>query len=168
MFYEFAVLMVFPAAMVIAAMTDLFTMTIPNRVSLGLIAAFFMMAPIAGLDLMTVAQHVGVGLAMLAISFVLFARGYIGGGDAKLFAATALWVGYDSLLTYVIVASFLGGMLTLALLFLRMMPLPAGVAKVGWVVRLHDAAHGVPYGIALAAAGLLVYPETLWMTAAVL
>lgn len=168
MFYEFAILLVFPAAMVIAAMTDLFTMTIPNRVSLGLIAAFFVMAPIAGLDLATIAEHVGVGLAMLAISFVLFARGYIGGGDAKLFAATALWVGYDSLLTYVIVSSVLGGMLTLALLFLRMMPLPAGVAKLGWVARLHDAARGVPYGIALAAAGLLVYPETLWMTAATL
>ena len=59
----------------------------------------------------------------------------------------------------------LGGALTLLLLSFRTLPLPQYLAAQGWVQRLHDKKSGVPYGIALAAAALLVYPDTLWMQA---
>ena len=55
--------------------------------------------------------------------------GYIGGGDAKLFAAVALWLGLQDLLPYTLVASRSGRLLTLALLALRQLPLPAGLAR---------------------------------------
>jgi prepilin peptidase CpaA len=100
---------------------------------------------------------------VLATTFVFFARGWIGGGDAKLAAATALWFGFGHLLDYLLYASIFGGVLTLALLQFRNLPLPAVLTRQAWIKRLHDRAGGVPYGIALAAAALAVYPKTGWM-----
>jgi prepilin peptidase CpaA len=66
---------------------------------------------------------------------------------------------------YLVYASLFGGALTLALLRFRLAPLPDMLAKQDWVQRLHRKDGGVPYGIALAAAALAVYPQTQWMTA---
>jgi prepilin peptidase CpaA len=112
---------------------------------------------------MDMLSHLGAGCVVLVAAFGLFARGIIGGGDAKLAAATALWFGFDHLLVYVVYASLFGGALTLALLQFRMAPLPPWLARQEWVQRLHRKDGGVPYGIALAAAALAVYPETEWM-----
>jgi prepilin peptidase CpaA len=57
-----------------------------------------------------------------------------------------------------------GGALTLILIQFRMAPLPGVLARQEWVQRLHRKDGGVPYGIALAAAALAVYPQTQWMT----
>ena len=91
--------------------------------------------------------------------------GWIGGGDAKLAAATALWFGFDYLLDYLVYASLFGGVLTLLLIQFRRLPLPAPLARQPWILRLHETGGGVPYGIALAAAALVVYPKTGWMPA---
>ncbi len=158
-------LTIFPAAMAFAAATDLFTMTVPNRIALALVAAFFLLAPMVGLGWSEIGLHVLVGLAALAVAFGLFAMGWIGGGDAKLFATTTLWLGPQILLTYSLTTALIGGALTLTLLAWRNLPLPASFAGQGWLVRLHDAKQGIPYGIALAAAGLLAYPATPFMAA---
>ena len=163
MFFELAIIIVFPALMAFAGAMDLFTMTIPNRVSFALIAGFVLLALITGLGWDAIAWHIGVGLAMLVIGIGIFAMGWIGGGDAKLFAATSLWMGQEYIYQYALTAAILGGVLTLFLLVLRMYPLPAGLAGQKWLTRLHDAGEGVPYGIALAAAGLVVYPEIAWI-----
>ena len=165
MLFDLAILLVFPAAMAFAAAMDLFTMTIPNRVSLALIAGFGLLAPLAGFSLVEIGLHVSAGLGMLVLSFLMFARGWIGGGDAKVFAATSLWMGWDHLMTYGVLVTLIGGLLTMALLFARIMPLPAGLAGQDWILRLHDRSSGAPYGIALAAAGIIVYPSTSWMAA---
>ena len=102
---------------------------------------------------------------VLVIAFVFFAQGWIGGGDAKLAAATALWLGFDHLMAYLLYASLFGGVLTLVLLQFRTMPLPQLLAGQQWAQRLHSKDAGVPYGIALAAAALVVYPDTIWMRA---
>jgi prepilin peptidase CpaA len=156
-------LLLFPALMAFAASSDLFTMTISNRVTLILVAGFFALALFTGMNLNAVLWHVAAALAVLAVTFTLFAQGWIGGGDAKLAAATALWLGFDHLLPYVLYASIFGGVLTLAMIKFRLMPLPAAIAEQDWVKRLHKLDGGVPYGIALAAAALLIYPDTLWM-----
>ena len=91
--YEFAILTVFPFAVAFAGAMDLFTMTIPNRISLAMIAAFAVLAPLAGLGLGNIAYHAGAGLLVLAIGVLLFIPGWIGGGDAKLAAASGLVVG---------------------------------------------------------------------------
>jgi len=158
-------LMLFPALMAFAASSDLVTMTISNRVSIILVGGFFVMALIIGLNPSVILTHIGAAAVVLVVAFVCFARGWIGGGDAKLAAATALWLGFDHLMPYLIYASLFGGALTLLLLQLRTMPLPSLLAGQAWAERLHRNDAGVPYGIALAAAALLVYPDTIWMRA---
>ena len=156
-------LMVFPALMAFAASSDLFTMTISNRVTLALVGGFVVMACLSGMSLAAIGMHVGAAAVVLAVTFVFFARGWIGGGDAKLAAATALWLGFDHLMPYLLYASIFGGVLTLAMIRFRLMPLPQMLREQEWVKRLHRLDGGVPYGIALAAAALLIYPDTAWM-----
>lgn len=160
---ESAALIVFPAAMVFAAFSDLFTMTIPNRVSLILVVVYFALAAYIPLSWNVIATHVSCGLAVLALTFVLFQRGWVGGGDAKLASATALWLGWENLLDYGLVASIAGGVLTLVILMMRWNELPSRLLSVKFIARLAEKTNGVPYGIALAIAGLLIYPQTgLW------
>ena len=163
MLIDAARLLLFPAMMAFAASSDLFTMTISNRIALILVAGFFGMAFVAGMSPNDVLSHVGAAFSVLAVTFVFFARGWIGGGDAKLAAATALWLGFDHLMPYLLYASIFGGVLTLAMIRFRLMPLPAMLAEQEWAKRLHRSDGGVPYGIALAAAALMIYPDTLWM-----
>jgi prepilin peptidase CpaA len=106
---------------------------------------------------------VAAGVAVLAITFTFFSLGWIGGGDAKLAAVTAMWLGFDHLLNYAVYASLFGGVLTFAVIRFRVVPLPAAFAGQQWIERLHRSDAGVPYGIALAAAALMVYPDTVWM-----
>jgi prepilin peptidase CpaA len=156
-------LLVFPALMAFAASSDLFTMTISNRVTLALVGGFLGMALISGMSLNDMLTHAGAAATVLAVTFVFFARGWIGGGDAKLAAATALWLGFDHLVVYLLYASIFGGVLTLAMIRFRLMPLPQVLADQEWLKRLHKLDGGVPYGIALAAAALMIYPDTAWM-----
>jgi len=165
MVIDAARLILFPAIMAVAASSDLLTMTISNRISIVLAVGFFALAAMSGTSLPEVLSHVGAAALVLAVTFVFFIRGWIGGGDAKLAAATALWFGFDYLLNYLVYASLLGGALTLLLLQFRTVPLPPLLARQVWLQRLHQKDGGVPYGIALAVGALLVYPETPWMKA---
>jgi prepilin peptidase CpaA len=158
-------LMLFPAMMAFAASSDLLTMTISNRVLLILTGGFFALAFAGGMSMADILSHLGAACIVLLAAFGFFTRGWIGGGDAKLAAATAWWLGFDHLLTYLVYASLFGGVLTLALLKFRMSPLPGALARQDWLERLHRKDAGVPYGIALAAAALAVYPDTPWMSA---
>jgi len=157
-------LLLFPAMMAFAASSDLLTMTISNRISLILVVGFLGLAGVTGMSAETMGAHLGAASMVLAIVCFLFAQGWIGGGDAKLAAATALWLGFDQLLAYFLWASLFGGLLTYLIIRFRFVPLPAFLAEQEWVQRLHRIDAGVPYGIALAAAALVVYPDTTWMT----
>lgn len=163
MVIEAVTLLLFPATMAFAASSDLLTMTISNRITLILLGGFFALAYINGMSQHELISHVGAGFLVLVVTFIFFARGWIGGGDAKLAAVTALWFGFDQLLEYALYASLLGGVLTLAMIRFRLMPLPKPLARQEWLQRLHQLDSGVPYGIALAVAALMIYPETAWM-----
>ena len=162
---EAIMLTLFPATMAFAASSDLLTMTIANRVSLILAGGFLLLAVLTGMGPTEMLWHVGAGAAVLVVAFVFFSFGWIGGGDAKLAAATALWLGFAHLFDYLVYASFLGGALTLLLIQFRALPMPRPLVGHEWAERLHSKGGGVPYGIALAAAALLVYPHTEWMMA---
>ena len=125
-------LLLFPALMAFAASSDLFTMTISNRVSLVLVAGFFVLALHDRHEPLTTSACMSAPPPRCwSVAFVFFARGWIGGGDAKLAAATALWLGFDHLLTYLLYASLFGGVLTLAMIRFRLMPLPQALAEPG-------------------------------------
>ena len=114
-----AILVIFPVCMIFATFYDLFTMTIPNKITLALIAGFAVFAPLAGMGLETALWHIGVAIAVLIVGFVLFNMGVMGGGDAKLLAASALWFGTAFTLPYLLAASVLGGVLTLIIIIAR-------------------------------------------------
>lgn len=159
-------LLLFPALMAFAASSDLFTMTISNRVSLALVAGFFALALLMGMSGAEIMSHTGAGLTVLAITFAFFAFGWIGGGDAKLATVAALWFGWEHALPYFVYAALIGGGLTLALLAFRKLILPTAFVRADWLARLHAPDSGVPYGVAFAVAGLIVFPQTGWYAAA--
>jgi prepilin peptidase CpaA len=165
MLIEVVLLVLFPAAMIYAAASDLVTMTISNWLSIALFLCFFLVAALIGMPVREMGWHLAASAIVLVFAFGFFARGWIGGGDAKLAAATALWIGFSHLLDYLLVAAIIGGALTLLILQARKWPLPNILARQPWIARLHAIETGIPYGIALAAAGLIVYPETVFMHA---
>jgi prepilin peptidase CpaA len=156
----FVALLIFPLLMAFAASSDLLTMRISNKLVLLLTAAFFVLALFTRMPLNEIGMHVACAVLVLVFAFAFFAFGWIGGGDAKLVAATTLWLGFGIMLPYLIYASLLGGALTLLLLAARRWPLPERLRAIPWIDRLHDSKTQVPYGIALAAAGILVYSDT--------
>jgi prepilin peptidase CpaA len=162
---DLARLLLFPALMAFAAASDLFTMTISNRVSLALVAGFLVLAPLSGMSTTDLLLHLGAGATLLVIAFTCFAFGWIGGGDAKVASAAALWFGFAHLMNYLLYASIFGGVLTLALMQFRQWPLPYMLAGQPWLAQLHAKDSGVPYGIALALGALMVYPDTDWVKA---
>lgn len=163
--FENPLLLVFPVAMIFAAAFDLFTMTIPNKISIALVAAFALVAPLSGLPLETIGIHVATGAAMLAVGFFVFVRGWLGGGDAKLLAATALWLGFDSLTSFMLAVGLFGGVLSCVILAFRLYVPSRFVSGPYWLVRLHTKDNGVPYGLAIGAAALWLYPDTRWFSA---
>jgi prepilin peptidase CpaA len=165
MILDLARLLLFPALMAFAAASDLFTMTISNRVSLALAGGFLALALLSGMGLYDIMMHVGAGAAVLAVAVVCFAMGWVGGGDAKVAAGAALWFGFGHLLSYLTYASLFGGVLTLLLLQFRQWPLPYSFAGQAWLLKLHAKESGIPYGIALAIGALTIYPETDWIKA---
>jgi prepilin peptidase CpaA len=165
MILDIARLLLFPALMAFAAASDLFTMTISNRVSLALLAGFLALALISGMGLTDILSHLGAGAAVLVVAFGCFAMGWVGGGDAKVAASAALWFGFAHLMNYLVYASLFGGALTLLLLQFRQWPLPYPFAGQEWLLKLHAKESGIPYGIALAIGALMVYPETDWIKA---
>ena len=105
MFTEMLVLVALPLLLAVAAGWDIASFTIPNFVNLALAAVFAVFALSAGLSFSAIGWHLVAGIAALAVGFALFATGHIGGGDAKLFAAIALWLGLKDCLPYALLAS---------------------------------------------------------------
>ena len=161
-----AIMLIFPLCMAMAACSDLLTMTIPNRLSVLLIASFLAIAPFSGLALSDIVLHLGAGAAVFAVCFALFAFGIMGGGDAKILTASAIWFGLnESLFTYLIWVSIFGGLLSIVILVMRSqhnlilaygIPMPE--------TMLHKKK--VPYGIAIGAAAFIAYPSAPLMQSA--
>lgn len=161
---EAALLVVFPMLVAFGGASDLLTMTIRNRVSILLIAGFVALSLASGLPLAAWGTH-GLGaLVVFPVCFLFWTLGWMGGGDAKFLTAMALWIGFTpELAGFVLLVSVYGMFLTMGLLYMRTnVVLPNALARQEWIVRLHDRKSGIPYGIAIAIAGLQIYPMTTW------
>ena len=149
-----------PALMIVGGLNDLTTMKIPNWVSLALLAAFVPAALLAGLPWTTFALHFAVGLAVLIVGMGLFALRWIGGGDAKLMAAAALWLGPAGLLPFVLFVGLAGGAFCLVLLSARTWLQVYALNAPGWVARLLQPKGDIPYGVAIAVGAVLAFPSS--------
>lgn len=159
-----ALVAVFPILVVFAAASDFFTMTISNRLSAGLFVAGLAALAITQPGWPALGAHLGAAFLVFAIGFFCFARGWMGGGDVKFAAAVALWLGWSNLLDFALGFSLIGGVLTFAVLTADRLLTPVPNLKVGFLARFHEHRR-VPYGIALSAAALLIFPETGWISA---
>jgi prepilin peptidase CpaA len=157
---EFLVLGVLPVLFLAAAGWDIASYTIPNFLQVALIALFVVFVLFSGMSFGAFGLHLVAGMVGLAIGFAFFSLGYVGGGDAKLFACAALWFGLRDLPDYTLFASVFGGLLTLGLLSFRKIPLPQTLGSQEWILRLHDQQAGIPYGAALAAGAFAIIPYT--------
>jgi prepilin peptidase CpaA len=157
---EWLLLLLLPAALVLAAGYDVATYTIPNWLSLAIAAVFPAMALIAGMPITTFGLHLAIGVATLTFGIVLFAMRLFGGGDAKLMAAAALWMGPQTILSFLVGTAMVGGALATAILLFRRIPLPPELAARPWAMRIHSKDKGVPYGVAIAGGGLAIYYAT--------
>lgn len=156
-----AIFIVFPFCMAYAAISDMLSMTIANRVSLLLVATFLIIAPLTGMTWSDYGWHLAAGAVVLSVTFTLFAIGGMGGGDAKLLAATALWMGFgQELMQYLVYSAALGGLLTMLILVYRRSPLSVYTGHNIFLRNLADRDVGIPYGIALGLGGIATYPNT--------
>lgn len=161
-----ALLLIFPVLVIVAALRDVTSFTIPNWLNGALALAFFPAAFALGLSLPQIGLHMAIGLAALALGIVMFALRWVGGGDAKLFAAAALWLGWPAVFSYGVYTAMAGGALALALLGLRSMWLRAYVVRgPAWLDRLATPGEAVPYGVAIAVGAMAAYAGSTLVSA---
>jgi len=164
---EAAILVIFPMLVAFGGASDLLTMKIQNRVSLLLIAGFVIVALGTGLSLQGWGIHLLGMLPVFLVCFGFFAINQMGGGDVKFISAISLWIGFGPVLTeFILLFAIYGALLTLGLMQMRTVAVvPGPLARQEWFLRLHDKSSGIPYGIAIAIAGLQIYPSTVWFKA---
>jgi prepilin peptidase CpaA len=151
---ELLPILILPLLLVIAAVSDMTTLTIPNWISGLLILSFLVLGLAWGMPMKDIALSAGTGFVVLLIGMGLFALGWLGGGDAKLLAATAVWFGWPAVLSFLVFTVIAGGGVSLVLLGFRCIPMSDQMLGVPWVGRLHRIGEALPYGIAIALGGL--------------
>ncbi|MBL0848663.1 MAG: peptidase [Candidatus Liberibacter ctenarytainae] len=155
-----AIFLVVPFCFSVAALSDLFSATIPNRVSIVMLCSFLLIAPLMGLGFMSIALHLLVGCIVFSICLFCFAVNIMGGGDAKLLTTAAIWFGWDgSLLRFLLLVAIFGGVLAVVILLIR------GIVRVipllsVFMPRSFWMHNKIPYGIAISIGGFIVYPDS--------
>lgn len=164
--FQAACLTVFPALMIFAAWSDTVSYIIPNRISIMLAVAFVPAALAVGQPIGEIGMGLAVGVAALVIAVGMFAAGWIGGGDAKLFAAAALWLGLPGAPAFVMFTALAGGAMALLLMNARSPWLRSYFAAgPGWLARLAAPDAGIPYGVAIAIGAVAAFPQSPMMKA---
>lgn len=159
MILAFIIVVIFASAMFMAAFKDATTMTIPNWISLFLIAGFFVVIPFVWPGWADFGTHLLVGLTFFAAGFAMFAFGWLGGGDAKLMAATGLWWQWLDAASYVLTTTLIGAALAFGLIIGRKF-IPVRVLTAPWAYKMFKDETKMPYGLALAAGALLTLPQS--------
>ena len=156
-------LAVFSGYLAAAAIGDVQHFIIKDRLNLFGFVAFVVLALPMGLSLGEWGTHMAVGFAVAALAIGAFALGAFGGGDAKMIAAMGFWLGPPALLTFFIVTTLAGGVLSLVLLTGRFAARKLGLPRrPRWLRKIMRRSAGVPYGVALAVGGLVAAPLTAW------
>jgi prepilin peptidase CpaA len=136
-----------------AALCDIATRRIPNWLTLAMALSFAVEVYSNFQGWEALGWHVAAASLVLFAGFGLHALGIMGGGDGKLLAAVALWIGWSQLVPLLVFTAILGGLIALYFILLRrlanhpalaMLPLPLPR-------RLKP---GIPYGVAISAAAI--------------
>src|SRR5260370_11454909 len=149
---------IFAFTLVYAGLMDLTTMRIRNGLVLVLLAAYAMLAPLAGFTVEEIAWSTAIAMGILAVCFVFFAFGWMGGGDVKLLAVTALWLGFDHTPAFLLYTALFCGALSLVVLPLLTVGLPAFLGNPLLISPLQSDEPALPYGLPVAVAPLAGFP----------
>jgi prepilin peptidase CpaA len=143
----------FAASLLSAAACDVATRRIPDVFALGILAGFVATASAEAIGAGALAWHVLTAILVFGGGALLFFAGWMGGGDVKLLAASSLWIGWAGTPRFLVLVALFGGGLALVALLARL------ALRNGRAPRLRraiDSEEGLPYGVAIATAGLLV------------
>jgi prepilin peptidase CpaA len=138
---------VLAAMLIVAAVGDLRTRTIPNWLNGSIALAAIPFWFLSGMSLWPeIALQIAVAAAVLGIFAVAFQFGAMGGGDVKMVAAIALWLPAGAVLKLLVIMSLAGGVLTIAMLLRQ---------------RLNKCPDKIeiPYGVAIAFGGFWLIGE---------
>ena len=137
-------------ALVWAAVSDIRTRKIPNPSVLavvGLFVGWTALASFVGLP-----QALIAGAIAFVVSFALYNLKIVGAGDSKLFAAVALFAGLDRLAQLTLLTGMVGGLIALVIMVTR----PRRALVMLTMRGKGDFGDGIPYGVAIAAAAIVV------------
>jgi prepilin peptidase CpaA len=153
------VTLIFAAPLMTAAYTDYSSMKIPNKIVVALFFAFFLTLPLHWQGLPVLGEHLGMFAAFFAAGFAMFALGWMGGGDAKLMAAIALWFGWADALPFILYTTLFGAAIALFLMMSSKFA-PVRLKTSAFGMKMYQGGKDMPYGIALAAGALFVWPNS--------
>ncbi len=162
--FSYMLIAILPAAWLVAAINDVLEMKIPNWISIALLSFFPVAALYFGYSFNMFFLCIALGLAVLIVGFVLFSLNKLGGGDVKLLAATAPWIGPAAFAPFMFKVILMGGAFAFVILMFRKTPMLPAYVHAPWVVKLHQSSSQMPYGLAIAAGGLWVLPDTYLFT----
>lgn len=146
---------VFMGAMMHVMYTDLTQQRIYNWAILMLLSLYFPLALSAGFDLQAVAMASGTAMIVFMAGLGCFSAGWLGGGDVKLAAVSALWLGPETVISYILWTAILGSIVTLSIMVLRRRQAMAS----GQDYNRHAS---LPYGPGMALAAIILFPQSNW------
>jgi prepilin peptidase CpaA len=152
-----------PFLVVAAGASDFLTLRIPNWLNAVIALVFLPMALMTGMPAEAILLHSVGALAVLIFGFALFSFGLLGGGDAKLLAAAGIWFGWPALGPFLIFTTLAGGVLAIVMKAWQMVQIERDVREADWMKRWFSFKMELPYGVAIAAGGILAFPGTWWM-----
>jgi prepilin peptidase CpaA len=149
---KYIIVAIWSLTLAAAAVSDLRSFRIPNALPAILMVLFGAVHGLAGFPVPLWANLLHF-LAALIVGMVLFSRGWFGGGDAKLYAAAALWFNWSGAVAFLLMTTIAGLILAIGFISARMMGLRKNVAK-------ED--RRIPYGVAIAAGAILTAAWLGW------
>ena len=153
------IILSFSVLILSAAINDLLHFEIPNIFPILIVSLFFISSVISNWNWWYVIYNLLTASVVLIICFLLFVKSYIGGGDAKLFAAISIWSGLDGLYEFIMVIAFSGGFLAVFLIIFRKLTVPPNLKRIDWINQLHSYNNQVPYGLAIAFGALITFHQ---------
>lgn len=140
---------------VLASVSDLRGLTIPNLYSVIVIAAFvvcYVIMWLGGRDDVfgSVASHLIAALIVFGVTLAMFAFKALGAADSKLGTAFALWAGLPGLMVFLFYMALAGGVLGMAALVLQKWRPVKSPPDGSWIARVQAGESKVPYGLAIA------------------
>ena len=153
-FITFLSVIIIPGLFLVAGFYDVLTTRIPDWISLAIIVTFVLFAWLSGMSAYAIMIHGGVGILAFLIGFLLFAMGWVGGGDGKLAAAGALWFGAEKALLFISLSFIYGAILVGIIMILRIRFLSDKIKHWAWLNPWLRGQEGLPFGLAMAASVL--------------